>query len=183
MQNLVSAQAPISYEHYSSLKGLDLKPSIFNDSAKWDDPKKATVLALVLPGAGQIFNKKYLKAGVVYAGIGGLIYMYKYNSDSLSKYQRMLANKIDGDSTTIDLFPDRSEASVKSDRDFHRRYRDISILGFFGLYALQAIDANVDAHLKEFKVNKDLSMKITPDIYAIKPGIGRYNGLTLSFRF
>ncbi|MGB1038933.1 MAG: DUF5683 domain-containing protein [Bacteroidia bacterium] len=183
LQNLVSAQAPISYEYHNSLKGLDMHPAIFNDSAKWDDPKKATVLALVLPGAGQIYNKKYLKAGIVYAGIGGLIYMYKYNSDSLSKYQTMLTNKIDGDSTTIDLFSERSEASVKSDRDFHRRYRDISILGFFGLYALQAIDANVDAHLKEFKVNKDLSMKVTPDIYAIKPGIGRYNGLTVSLRF
>ena len=159
------------------------QPRIFDDSTEWEDPKKATVWALALPGAGQIYNKKYWKAGIVYAGIGGLIYMYKYNSDSLSKYQAILTSKIDGDTNTLDLAPDRSEPSIKSDRDFHRRYRDISIIGFVGLYALQVIDANVDAHLKEFKVNKDLSLKVKPEIYSNKHGLGRFNGLTVALKF
>lgn len=153
------------------------------DSTGWDHAKKATVLALVLPGAGQIYNKKYWKAGIVYAGVGGLIYMYKWNSDSLRHYQTIYTSKITADTTAVDLAPLRSDASIKNERDFHRRYRDISIIGFVALYALQAIDANVDAHLKEFRVNKDLSMKVTPDIYAVKPGLGRYNGLTVCLRF
>ena len=119
----------------------------------------------------------------MYAGIGGLAYMWKYNSDSLACYQRILVSKIDGDTNTLDLSPNRSEASIKSDRDFHRRYRDISLIGFVALYALQAIDANVDAHLKEFKVNKDLSMRVQPDLFTLKSGMGLYNGLTVTLNF
>lgn len=180
------AQGQIPYSHAylnSNSETAFNRQGIFKDSTKWDDPKKATILAMVLPGAGQMYNKKYWKAGIVYAGIGGLIYMYKYNTDSLVKYQAILTSKIDGDSNTVDLAPNRSEPSIKSDRDFHRRYRDLSIVGFVGLYALQIIDANVDAHLKEFKVNKDLSMKVTPEIYSTNYGLGRYNGLTLTLRF
>ncbi|MEJ6785834.1 MAG: DUF5683 domain-containing protein [Bacteroidia bacterium] len=179
------AQKPYSAQYFQETNPSNL-PAINNglfDSTGWDNPKKATVLALVLPGAGQIYNKKYWKVGIVYAGIGGLVYMFKWNSDSLRHYQAIYTSKIDGDSTTLDPAPLRSDASIKNDRDFHRRYRDVSIIGFVALYALQAIDANVDAHLKEFRVNKDLSMKVSPDIYAYKPSIGRYSGLTVSLRF
>ncbi len=184
------SQAPYRYSHFSQNLELDAVPleykvpSLFvKDSAEWSDPKKAAVLALVLPGSGQLFNKRYLKAAIVYAGMGGLIYMFDYNRDSLSKYQEIYVSKIDGDDNTVDLAPERSESSIKSERDFHRRYRDISILGFVGLYTLQAIDANVDAHLKEFRVNKDLTMHVTPDIYRVSPQLGLYNGVSVSLRF
>ncbi len=190
VSSLAYAQRPYSMSYLQGVQSgqsqpgsINSIPKIGNDSTEWSDPKKATVLALVLPGAGQIFNKKYLKAGVVYAGIGGLAYMWKYNSDSLARYQRILVSKIDGDTNTLDLSPNRSEASIKSDRDFHRRYRDISLIGFVALYALQAIDANVDAHLKEFKVNKDLSMRVHPDLFTVKSGMGLYNGFTVTLKF
>ena len=164
-----------------------------NDSSKsannlkgiksWNNPRKATILALAIPGAGQIYNKRYLKAGIVYGSFVGLAYMYDFNRDSLSKYQTIYAAKIDGDSTTIDFYPNRSEAAVKSDRDFHRKYRDLSLIGFVVLYALQAIDANVDAHLKEFNLNEDLSLKLIPNLYANRPGLGMYNGFTLQYNF
>lgn len=180
---LSKAQIPYSNTYYSRMDKGPKAEVILKDSVEWDEPKKVTVLAMVLPGAGQIYNKRYLKAGIVYAGIGGLIYMNKWNRDSLKKYQAVLVSKIDGDTNTLDLAPNRSEASITSDRDFYRRYRDISILGFVGLYALQIIDANVDAHLKEFKVNKDLSMRLKPTIYGYRPGMGIYNGLTVSLKF
>lgn len=179
----VVAQKPYAAPYQASLQSLEStnKTSVVADSTTWDNPKKATVLALVLPGAGQIYNKKYWKAAIVYAGLGGLAYMFKYNTDSLDKYQTIYVSKLDTNIT--DLAPERSSASIKSDRDFHRRYRDISILGFIGVYALQVIDANVDAHLKEFKVNKDLALHLSPDIYARKPGIGRYSGMTVRLTF
>ena len=177
-----ATSAQIPYNHaYCNQKRVNLLGKEKKDSIKWADPKKATVLALSIPGAGQIYNKKYWKAGVVYAGFGGLIYMFKYNTDSLNKYQNIYISKLD--TSILDLAPNRSEASIKSDRDFHRRYRDISLLGFVGLYALQAIDANVDAHLKEFKVNKELSLKLTPEIYSTKHNMGYFNGFTLTMKF
>lgn len=158
-----------------------------NDSIQkkeWTRAKKATVLSAVIPGAGQIYNKKYWKAGLVYGGFVGIAYMYKTNTDSFRNYQQAYAKRLDGDSTTVDdQYPLLGDASVKSFRDYHRRLRDISILSFFGLYALQIIDANVDAHLYEFKVNEDLSMRIRPDIRPSSNPNASFNGLKLSISF
>ncbi|MDG2455658.1 MAG: DUF5683 domain-containing protein [Bacteroidia bacterium] len=154
------------------------------DSTTWQRPKKATVLAMLLPGAGQLYNKKYLKASVVYAGIGGLIYSYRFNKDSLATYQAILVNKIQSanDTSVVDEFPLLTTAGVTSNRDFYRRNRDFTIIGFVALYALQIIDANVDAHLREFEINKDLSLRISPDLMRTRPGIGTYTGATLTLR-
>lgn len=180
------AQMPYHSQYKQSLQSGYFSPTstlpVLRDSTKWSNPKKATVLAMVLPGAGQIYNKKYWKAGIVYAGIGGLIYSYQLNRDSLTKYQGALVNKIDGDSTTIDNFPLLTTAGVTRIRDDYRRNRDLTIIGFVALYALQIIDANVDAHLKEFDVNDDLALRISPDIMRPRPGLGTYNGLTLTLR-
>ena len=174
-----TAIAQIPY-NASYLQETNIQTSITGDSSSWSDPKKATVLALVLPGAGQIYNKRYWKAGIVYAGAAGLIYMFKYNTDSLNAYQSEYTARLSGDTAS---YPNISTQSIKNFRDFHRRYRDISILGFVGLYALQAIDANVDAHLKEFRINKDLSLKATPILYGYQSGYGYYNGFSLKLKF
>lgn len=176
------AQQPYSNDYKLSTDTL-LSERIKEVKKPWSSPQKATIFALALPGSGQIFNKKYLKAGIVYGGFIGLSYMFDFNRDSLSKYQVIYAAKIDGDSNTVDLFPNISEASVRSNRDFHRKYRDLSLIGFVVLYALQAIDANVDAHLKEFNLNEDLSLKLIPRIYANRPGLGMYNGFSLQYNF
>ncbi|MBR9859505.1 hypothetical protein GYB22_01885 [bacterium] len=173
-----NAFQPLSASEYGLSQKLD------SNRAPLSRAQKATILSAVIPGAGQIYNKKYWKAGIVYAGAAGLIYVFKTNTDSLNAYNTALGARIDGDSTTIDMkYPLLSTSAVQSNRDFHRRLRDISILGFVGLYALQIIDANVDAHLYEFKVNDDLSMQVrptfNPDLY-----LTRLNpGLRVSFRF
>jgi len=180
------AQVPY---HAAYLQGIQPQSSIselpiLNDSATWSRPKKATALAMVLPGAGQIYNKKYWKAGIVYAGIGGLIYSFQYNKDSLARYQAILVNKLQAadDTAKVDDYPLFSIAGVTSNRDFYRRNRDVTIIGFVALYALQIIDANVDAHLREFDLNEDLALHISPDIMRRRPGVGTYSGLTLTLR-
>lgn len=152
------------------------------DSTQWSRPKKTTVMAMVVPGSGQIHNKKYWKAGIVYAGFGGLIYSFKLNADSLSKYQAILVNKLNKDSGTVDNYPTLTAAGAASSRDFYRRNRDFTIIGFVALYALQIIDANVDAHLREFDINQNLALHISPDIMTTRPGLGTYTGLTLTLR-
>jgi hypothetical protein len=147
------------------------------DSTPWSRPKKATILALTLPGSGQIYNKRYWKAGLVYAGGVGIYMAYRFNQDSLNAYQTEYINRLNGDTAS---YGNLSTQSIRNFRNQHRRYRDISLLGFAALYALQVIDANVDAHLQEFRVNKDLSLKVKPSIYAWHPNLGRYSGVSLT---
>lgn len=162
--------------------GINLKDSA--NKSEMSRPRKATLLSAVVPGAGQIYNGKYWKAGVVYAGTAGLIYMFYSSKDSMQNFQQAYVYRLDGDSTTNDFrYSFLTDASVKSYRDYYRRLRDISILGFFGLYAIQIIDANVDAHLYEFKVNKDLSMRIVPEIVPQFGSYSSYSGLKLSLQF
>ena len=131
----------------------------------WSEPKKAAVMSAILPGAGQLYNKKYLKAGILYAGVFGLGYAFVSSVDSLRGYQKALVYRIDDDPNTVDLeYPNLTDAKVLQERNFYRRNRDILILSFVGLYALQIIDANVDAHLREFEINDDLSLRVRPNI-------------------
>lgn len=154
------------------------------DISSWSTPKKATVLSAIIPGAGQLYNKRWWKAGLVYAGGGSLIYMFKTNSDSLKSFQTAYTARIDGDPTTVDTkYPFLQDNSVKNFRDYHRRNRDIAIVGFAVLYTLQIIDANVDAHLQEFRINKDLSMHIQPQLFTFDPVYGPSTGLTLQLKF
>ncbi|MEY2924493.1 MAG: hypothetical protein RLZZ337_1041 [Bacteroidota bacterium] len=177
-----SAQLPYSGSYLQSKK-FEYTLPIFGDSTPLTDPQKATYLAMVLPGSGQLYNKKIWKAGIVYGGIAGLIYFNRYSVDSLKRYELIYTNKIDGDSNTIDNYPQLSTTSAKNFRDLYRRRRDVSILGFVGLYAIQIIDANVDAHLKEFKLNEELSLQVTPNLYAPSVGLGQFNGLSLRLTF
>ena len=152
-------------------------------SLKIHSPKKAAIMSAVVPGLGQFYNQKYWKIGVIYAGGGLLVWYFKRNTDSLNSYQNAYLKRIDTASATVD---DRyyylTDASVLANRNFHRRARDIAILGFIGLYALQIIDANVDAHLREFDINKELSMKITPQLIGLATP-QRNVGLSVKLRF
>lgn len=140
-------------------------------------------MSAIIPGLGQIYNEKYWKVGIIY-GAGFVMGLgMKYNSDSMRQYQRALNARVDTSSATIDTwYPLLTDAKVTGERDYYRRNRDMLILGFLGLYALQIIDANVDAHLKEFEINKDLALKIRP---TMRPNLnGRLStGMALSLRF
>lgn len=132
---------------------------------KKSDPRKATIYSAVCPGLGQIYNHKAWKAIVVYAGLTGVSYGYFQNRDQYKSYQHAVDLRFDTLSSTVDTkYPDLTDGTVQSLRDYHRRNRDIFILAFFGLYALNIIDANVDAHLQEFSINKDLTLRWQPTL-------------------
>lgn len=147
-------------------------------------PAKATIYSAIFPGLGQIYNQKYWKVGVLYAGGLAMGYFFKVNTDSLRAYQRAVDVRFDTSSTTIDLrYSWMSDSKVLQERNYYRRNRDMFILGFIGVYALQIIDANVDAHLREFEINKDLALKVDPDIQFL-PASGTWSvGLGASLRF
>ncbi|NUM32346.1 MAG: hypothetical protein HUU47_08485 [Bacteroidetes bacterium] len=143
---------------------LSQKKTENNTNKKILNPKKATIYSAVLPGAGQIYNRKIWKTAIIYAGFAGIAYGYVYNNKLTKSYQNALNARLDTLSTTIDTkYSNLSDGTVTSLRNYHRRNRDICILSFAGLYILNIIDANVDANLQEFKINKDLSLNFKPN--------------------
>ncbi len=119
-------------------------------------PTKAAIYSAVIPGAGQLYNRKYWKLPVVYAGLGAASYLMldqraKMRNLNL-QFQRAYAINKD---TTLD-------ANLIAERDNYRRMRDFGILAITAVYALQIIDATVDAHFFRFNIDQNLSARIHP---------------------
>ena len=147
------------------------------------NPRKATLYSAVCPGLGQIYNGKVWKAGVIYAGFAGITAGFIFNQKEYKSYQQAVNVRFDTLATTVDTkYPNLTDGTVQSMRNYHRRNRDICILAYVGLYTLNIIDANVDAHLQEFKINKDLSLGWQPTI-ALLPNQGIRSGLHLTLTF
>lgn len=117
-------------------------------------PKKATIMAIVLPGSGQIYNQKYWKVPFVYAGLGASVWAIGHFRGEM----RVLNDSISG------IFGAGKTPSAKliADRDQQRSRRDIAILCLAGVYIFQVIDATVDAHFFEFNINESIGLRISP---------------------
>ena len=148
------------------------------DWSTWQpDPKRALWLALVIPGGGQIYNRKYWKLPLVYGGFMGCIYAMSWNNSMYMDYSQAYLDLMDDDpntqsynqflhlgkqSTPADV--DRYKDIFKKRKDKYRRWRDLSFFCLIGVYALSVIDAYVDAELSVFDISKDLSLKVEPTI-------------------
>ena len=128
-------------------------------------PVTATILSTVLPGAGQVYNRKYYKVPVIYAGISTLCFLVDWNNRGYVRFKTAVRLISDGDPKTIDEFKgERTKEELELYRDIFRKNRDISVAGLIGVYVLNIIDANVDAHFYDWNVNDDLSLHIEPTI-------------------
>lgn len=163
-----------------------VRPDAPDDSTKmqksWHmshSPLKATVYSLVLPGAGQAYNKKYWKMPIVYAGLGTCVYFIKTNTTDYHfwKGAYIALNDTDPNTNPTGDAIGLSSTQLKSNAVLMKKYVDISYMSLLGVYVLQAIDANVDAHLFYFDVSPNLSVNWTP---AFAP---RFTGLQLNFNF
>jgi hypothetical protein len=131
-------------------------------------PKKAVIWALVLPGAGQIYNKKWWKLPIVYGGLGGLGYWTVYNQIQYSGYNKDYLALTDADPNTTNTFaPQFNAAQLKIQRANALNDFETSIALLASFYALTVIDAFVDAHLQKFDISNDLSLKIKPGFQPI----------------
>lgn len=140
------------------------------------DPIRAMWLGLVVPGAGQIYNRKYWKLPIVYGGFLGCVYALTWNGQMLSDYSQAYLDIMDSDPNTksyekmlppyysIEGKEERFKGIFKSKKDTFRRFRDLSIFSFAGVYLLSVIDAYVDAELSTFDISKDLSLDIQPTL-------------------
>jgi len=144
-------------------------------------PRKAAIYSAVLPGWGQIYNKKYWKLPIIYAGFVGLGYLVKVNHDDYKTYKNAYSMRLDGDSTTIDDYVDvYSQEDLVTLKDFYRRNRDLSAIGMGLLYVLNVLDAAVDAHLFHFSVSDELTLHVVP---GYSPAIGNGPAVTLNIQF
>ncbi|HOY38777.1 MAG TPA: DUF5683 domain-containing protein [Bacteroidales bacterium] len=129
----------------------------------YKSPRKATIYSAVLPGLGQVYNRKIWKVPIVYAGLGGFGYFAYYNQHQFNRYKTAYINRQEG---LADEFNGLlSSQGLLNEMDRFRRYRDLNILGFLAIYAIQIIDANVDAHLFRFDVSDDLTFNIQPALF------------------
>lgn len=163
------------------------------------EPLKATMLAIALPGAGQIYNRKYWKIPLVYAGFGALFYSARVNGKNYVTYVKAYQDFTDlvpetnsylkiipGDPAEYDpvLYPETyipsSYLYYKEELlrlvDYYKRYRDLSYIGVAAWYLLSVLDANVDASLFDFDVSTNLNLTFAP---VMMPLPGGYTGAGL----
>lgn len=146
---------------------------------KWSEwhpnAKRAMWLAIVMPGAGQIYNRKYWKLPIVYGGFVGCFYALRWNNQMFHDYSQAYIDLMDSNPQTNSYKQflhlgmqinesniDRYKELFRKRKDRYRRWRDLSIFSIIGVYALSIIDAYVDASLSEFDISNDLSLRIDP---------------------
>lgn len=149
--------------------------------AIYSSARKATIMSTIVPGLGQAYNKKYWKMPIIYAALGGLGYWGITNHREYKYYSDNLRNEADNDPTTINATR-YSQSQLTSEKNYYKKFRDIAIVAGAVVYALNIIDANVDAHLKTFDVSDDLSLKIKP-YYNLNYDNTLQTGLTLKLNF
>lgn len=133
-------------------------------------PRKATLKSLMIPGWGQAYNKKYWKIPVIYIGAAALVYGLAWNHNQYKDFKQLAIYINDGDSTTIPVYNGRVLNSGYSNwaagnRDYFRKNRDLCAIGLVAVYVLNVVDATVDAHLFEFNINDDLSLRWQPNFW------------------
>jgi hypothetical protein len=196
LRQLYIGAAALSYLYFLGDATLNYR---YNDSSV----KRATTLACIFPGAGQIYNKSYWRLPFVIGGLATTIYIIDWNNRGYKRYQKAYELRIawekakdayEADNTLpppgdpLDGFgAGVNSAALKSLKDSYRRNRDMAIIITAGLYLLQIVDAHVDAHLKDYDISDDLSMNVTPSVsYAYSPSANAVRpmfGLNLSVSF
>lgn len=141
------------------------KDSLTVKSQKTHSPKKAALLSTILPGAGQVYNKKYWKMPLIYGGVAALVYSLNVNQSRYVRYRDAYKYRVDNDANTVDdyvgLYRDSDLFTLQKT---YNRYRDLSVMGLGLLYILNIVDASVDAHLFSFDVSDNLSLSIHPTL-------------------
>ena len=131
-------------------------------------PSKAAFYSAILPGMGQIYNKRYWKAPIAWGLIGGSIYMYTFNNDNYQRFRTAFKSRQAGftDDEFYDLnngiIPSLDNDDLEYQQERFQSDRDLWLVVAIGMYALNIVDANVDAHLKQFNIDDDLSIDFEP---------------------
>ncbi|MCB9304178.1 MAG: hypothetical protein H6566_26375 [Lewinellaceae bacterium] len=138
-------------------------------SRDYPNPKKAAILSLALPGAGQLYNKRWWKVPLVYGAMGGMGYLIDYNQSRYRRLRTALDLKRQGAEHEFSGSAIDNVTTLRTLRDQYDKNTQLSYVGFFLIYTLQAMEAFVDAHLKSFDVSDDLSLQLKPQMDYVAP--------------
>ena len=158
---------------------------VANDTLKSNDidpltPAKAAFYSAILPGLGQAYNKKYWKIPLVYGALGTSIYFYVDNNKKYHNYRDEYKRRLEGYERSEE-FNRLDNKRLIAAQKFYQRNRDLSALVTLALYALNILDANVDAALIQFNVDENLSVRpvLYPNDVTLKTNVG----LTFNYSF
>ncbi len=166
------AQDDLQIVVQDSIKGEQINPLA---------PAKAAFYSAILPGLGQAYNKKYWKIPIVYAALGTGVGIYAYNNKNYHKYRDEYKRRLNGTENPDGRLAYLTDAQLISAQKQFQKNRDLSMIITVGLYILNIVEANVDAHLAQFNVSENLTLR--PDIYQNDLNYKQNLGLTLSFKF
>ncbi len=161
------------------VQGIQIEKQDTNHS-----PKLAAYLSLGLPGLGQAYNKKYWKIPIIYAGFTGLTYLIIDNHKNYIEFRDAYIARIEDTPGNEDLLPQYTTENIRVLKNIYWKDRDFYIILTVGLYAIQVLDAVVDAHFFTYDMSNDLSIRIKP---SIEPTLGTYQtnatGIGISLNF
>lgn len=150
-----------------------------NEIQTFKSANKASILSAIIPGSGQIYNKKYWKVPIIYASLATSIYFIKENQNKLNNYQNAYIQRSNG--VTDEYFNIYNNSQLITIIDYYQRNRDFSYIITSAIYLLNIIDASVDAHLFDFDISENLSFNASPKI--LKTPNGQTNFLSLKMNF
>ena len=164
-------------------QSLDTAATPAADTLNWrmrHKSKRATLYSAILPGAGQIYNRKYWKAPIVWGGMGLCAYLIADNPRKYERYRDGSVALVDTDPSTVSEFEGANASSVRKVADTYHKWRDQSCIALVAVYVLNVVDATVDAHFVRFDVSPDLSMEVAPaTLVAGQGALGLSVALTL----
>ncbi len=173
--------SPVSAQESSDTSATEADTIIRSHS-----PKKATIFSAVLPGLGQVYNKKVWKVPIIYAGFGALGYFISFNNRYYQKFKSAYQMRLNNDPNFNNVYPEYAyltDQSIELAMNTYRRWRDLNAMGFIALYVLQVIDANVDANFFYYDIGKDITLKVRPGIVGNDNLLGYALGLKINLHF
>ncbi len=178
-QNVFSQQITIEDTVPAAVEVTDS----IKQTVKHHSVKRACWQSAVIPGWGQVYNKKWWKVPIIYAGFGGLGFAVGWNAKRFRTYSDAYRARVDGDSTTMDGYVGvYSEDNLLVLKNYYKRNMNLACIFTGVLYALNIIDAAVDAHLFEYDVSDDLTFRVEPKLEPSSSG-NVVMGINMSMRF
>ena len=178
ISNISAAQATDSTSQMVSKDSIN-QPLVRN-------PKKAALFSTIVPGGGQIYNRKLWKLPIIYGALGAVVYLYFDNRSYYQDYREAYINDLKFEEP--DYIPSSyalqgiQTAQLRTAADQSRQNMEYCMIGFAALYVLQIVDASVDAHLSSFDVSDDISLQWEPTMQQAQNQTWM-TGIRMNFRF